>query len=232
MLSKVSDGPQRRSVATLFTAQVKLQLAGRLQSLSEETEGAIAAQMEGIADRSLMTAQEASRGMRSTPPCALKTNSKSCSSPSRSRRRPTLRQPTGPTGAAFCPPLCNEAAGHSRHASSEPLSPRNAQFSSDKLYVGCRHATAYCYREAEEPSGQDMHMSTYNYLCHKTVCTLLYTSLQAKTHRYLYPRRNGPGSGRERQAPPRRTKPLPSGPALQASCASLACHSLPRRIAC
>jgi hypothetical protein len=43
----VSDGPQRRSVATLFTAQVKLQLAGRLQSLSEETEGAIAAQMDG-----------------------------------------------------------------------------------------------------------------------------------------------------------------------------------------
>jgi hypothetical protein len=55
--------------------------AGRQASIFVRRDGrSDRGEMEGIAERSLMTAQEeASRGMRSTPPCALKTNSKSCS---------------------------------------------------------------------------------------------------------------------------------------------------------
>lgn len=50
--------------------------------------------------------------------------------------------------------------------------------------------------------------------------------LRPKRFMLRFPRRNGPGSGRQTSPSKTRTKPLP----LAQSCVSLACHSLPRRI--
>lgn len=81
---------------------------------ARKQEGAITARWTGIACRSLMSAQEASRGMRSTPPRALTLNTLTLNNHPRTVRQAAWAEPTAKLSANQRPPalhhsttLCN-----------------------------------------------------------------------------------------------------------------------------
>ena len=158
--------------------------------------------------------------MRSTPPCALKTNSKSCSSAKPLWAEPTLRQPTG---AAICPPPpCATRRWPQQTREPSSVSTHDEDNTASRL---SSHHRCCCCHDAAHPSGVGLS-------CEFRHLLPLHTSPHAKmqeTHASLpQAKRTGVWT---------KDKPLQDsyqaaalGAASQASCASLACHSLPRRI--
>lgn len=181
---------------------------------ARKQEGAITARWTGIACRSLMSAQEASRGMRSTPPCALTLNTLTLNN----HPRPTVRQaawaePTAKLSANQRPPGLH----HSTTLCNSPLATADTRASARSPILRApppldSHAT-----DRETPLLPSSRAGEWCGLVYEYVQVMyndflpLDTSPMPRCKRIMlrFPRRNGPGSGRKTSPPKTRTKPPP-----------------------
>ena len=179
-----------------------------------------------------MSAQEASRGMRSTPPCALTLNTLTLNN----HPRPTVRQaacaePTAKLSANQRSP----ALHHSTTLCNSPLATADTRASARNCILRApppldSHATDRerhcCCHRPEQPTGVASCTSTYK------LCTATHFLSHAKireTHASL-PQAKRTGVWTKDKPAQDSYQAAALGAALQASCASLACHSVPRRI--
>lgn len=175
-----------------------------------------------------MSAQEASRGMRSTPPCALTLNTLTLNN----HPRPTVRQaawaePTAKLSANQRPPCLH----HSTTLCNSPLATTDTRASTRNCILRAltpldSHATDRATPLLPSSRASDWCMSTYK------LCTRTYFLSHAKmreTHASL-PQAKRTGVWTKDKPAQDSYQAAALGAALQASCASLACHSVPRRI--